>query len=599
MNLNPQQLRAVHHATGPLLILAGAGTGKTRVITERMAHLLDQGVRPENLLGVTFTNKAAAEMRSRLTKMVGRRHRLKHLVVSTFHSLAVRILRRDAARLGYTPGFGICDYGEQAAIVRKALATVRGGATLAVDDVLRRIGAGKNRGLLPEDCRRQAIEEDEMVLAAVYRRYQEALRRQNCLDFDDLLLQTLILFREHEDALTHWRDRFRYIMVDEFQDTNGVQFDLVRLLAAPRDNLCVVGDDDQSIYAWRGAMAGNILKFHDRYPAAVTVTLEQNYRSTTTILAAANAVIRNNGGRREKNLWSDLGQGRRIGLIPYNDQHEEACGIAAAVRTRVAEEGGRLRFGDFAVIIRANAQSRPLEDEFLAARIPFEVIGGQSLFDRKEARDVMSFLSLVANPDADNHLLRVINVPPRGIGGKTVDALSAHAAGNGVRLADLLARPETVPGLTAQATAACRRLADQIAGWRERVREHGFDGLVEYILADTAYQEELAHLYRDPLESASRWREALEVGESLAAFAAANPQADRLAVLAEFLGDAMLAGRQESGRKAPDNAVRIITAHSAKGLEFPVVFIPGLEEEIFPHKNAIEADTVEEERRLF
>ncbi len=594
-HLNPQQRQAVRHVDGPLLILAGAGTGKTRVVTERMAYLLRQGVEPSRLLGVTFTNKAAAEMRERLGKLAGKKAGLKDLLICTFHSLAVRLLRRDARTLGYTPSFSICDYGEQVALVRKAMATVRGGDMPKPEDALSRISSLKNKGVSHEVFARGAVEEDEHALAAVYRRYQESLRRQNCVDFDDLLLQSLVLFDKDPEALDHWRARFRYLMVDEFQDTNQVQFDLVKRLAAPRNNICVVGDDDQSIYAWRGAMAGNILKFHDSFPGAVSVTLEQNYRSTGTILSAANAVIRNNPGRREKNLWSELGQGRAIRVVPNNDQFEEAEAIARFIRER-RDEGGK--WSDFAVIIRANAQSRPLEDEFLAGHIPYQVIGGQSLFDRKEARDVLSFLAVVANPDADNHLLRIINVPPRGIGGKTIDALTAHAMRHNSRVGDLLAHPDKVEGLTPAAKSSLSSFAAQIAGWRSRLRDNGFDGLVRVILEETGYEQELASLYPDPLAAAARWNEALEVGESLSSFAARNGGAPAEEILADFLCDALLAGRQEEKKDAGD-AVRIITAHSAKGLEFPFVFIPGLEEEIFPHKNAIEAETVEEERRLF
>lgn len=591
---------AVRHTGGPLLILAGAGTGKTRVITERMAHLLRQGVQPANILGVTFTNKAAAEMRTRLAALVGRRRDLRDLVVSTFHSLAVRILRRDATKLGYSPGFSICDAGEQTAIVRKAASTVRAGAGLSPEECLSRIGRLKNKGIGPEEFRRAVVDDDEQTLAAVYRRYQEALRRQNCLDFDDLLLQALALFRQFPEVLERWRERFRHILVDEFQDSNPIQFEMVRLLAEPENNLCVVGDDDQSIYAWRGAAAGNILRFSDIYPDSVTVTLEKNYRSTSSILSAANAVIRNNPGRKEKNLWSELGVGEAIRLIPHNDQLEEAARIASAIRERLTEAGGRARFSDFAVIIRANAQSKPLEDEFLAARLPFEIIGGQSLFDRKEVRDVLSFLALVANPDADNQLLRVVNVPPRGIGDKTVDLLSAHANRRQVRLSRLLAEPEQVEGLAKPAAEACRRFAGQIQSWRERLRGGGFADLVRVILEETNYQEELKQLYRDPLQMAARWNEALEVGQSLAAFAGRNPGVGPEEVLADFLAEALLAGKQGDGAdKKRQDAVRIITAHSAKGLEFPVVFVPGMEEGIFPHKNAVEADTVEEERRLF
>ncbi len=598
--LNPQQRQAVEHRTGPLLILAGAGTGKTRVVTERMASMLREGISPANILGVTFTNKAAAEMRERLAALAGKRFNPKELVLSTFHSLAVRVIRRDAVRLGYTPGFSICDYGEQMSVLRKSAATIRGSANVALDDALSRISSLKNRGITPEAFRRDAVDEDELVLHALYRRYQESIKRQNCLDFDDLLLQALTLFREHPDALEYWRARFQYMMVDEFQDTNAVQFEFVRMLASPRNNICVVGDDDQSIYAWRGAMAGNILRFTEYFPGASVVTLEENYRSTSTILSAANAVIRNNSGRREKNLWSALGVGGPIRLIPYNDQFEEADGIVADIVERVKNpEGKRPQLSRFAVIVRANAQSRAFEDAFLAARVPYEVIGGQSLFDRKEARDVLSFLSIIANPEADNQLLRIINVPSRGIGDKTLDALSAHAARSQKRLSEVLADAGQVDGLSKKAIDACSAFAGQIAQWRDRLAAHGFDGLVKAILEEARYEEELAHLYRDPLDSAARWNEALEVGESLAAFAVANPGESPAETLADFLAEASLAGRPADKKKPNPEAVRIITAHSAKGLEFPHVYLPGLEEEIFPHKNAVEEGNVEEERRLF
>ena len=599
-HLNPQQRQAVRHVSGPLLILAGAGTGKTRVVTERMAHLLQNGVKPQNILGVTFTNKAAGEMRSRLAALVQRRVKLSDLVISTFHSLAVRLLRRDAKLLGYTPGFSICDYGEQVSLVRKAAATIRAGTSLKPEDALTRISSLKNKGITPDAFRRDAIDEDELFLHAVYRRYQESLKRQNCFDFDDLLLQALTLFTQHPETLDHWRGRFHHIMVDEFQDTNQVQFSLVQMLASPRDNLCVVGDDDQSIYAWRGAMAGNILKFHTHYPTAVGVTLEQNYRSTSAILSAANAVIKNNSGRREKNLWSDLGHGRPIRLIPHNDQFEEAEAIARAIRERMAEGDRKFAFSDFAVIIRANAQSRPIEDEFMASKIPYQVIGGQSLFERKEARDVVSYLSLIANPDADNHILRIVNTPSRGIGDKSLDLIQAHAVRANTRLSALLAEPGQVDGLGKPAVEACKRFASQIEGWKRRMADHGFSGLVRHILEEINYQEELTHLYPDPLNAAARWNEALEVGDSLESFAQRNEGRQPGEILSDFLCEAMLAGRQDdSSKRDNDNTVRIITAHSAKGLEYPCVFIPGLEEEVFPHKNSIEADTVEEERRLF
>ncbi len=600
-DLNPQQLAAVRHAAGPLLILAGAGTGKTRVVTERIAHLLRHGHRPENILAVTFTNKAANEMRSRLIPLAPKNLGLKELVVSTFHSLAVRLLRRDAPSLGYTPSFAICDYGEQMSLVKKAASTLRASAAPKPEDALRKISALKNKGTTPEQFDRAATDDEELTLAAVYRRYQDALRRQNCFDFDDLLLQALTLLRTNRDALDHWRGRWRHIMVDEFQDTNSVQFELVRLLAAPLDNLAVVGDDDQSIYAWRGAVAGNILRFREHFPQAVEIALEQNYRSTGNILSAANAVIKNNPGRREKNLWSKLGDGKPLRLIPANDQFHEAETVARDIRERVREAGReKSNWNDYAVIIRANSQSRPFEDEFLAGKIPFRVIGGQSLFDRKEARDVLSYLAVAANPEADNQLLRVINVPPRGIGEKTLDQLTAHALKHGRKLQDLLAHPERVEGISAKAGEAMRSFHAQIIRWRKRLDDGGYAGLVADILAESGYRQEVEALYRDPLEAASRWNEALEVGESLESYAQANAAAGPGELLRDFLAEAALAGRQDdSDKKDRENAVRIITAHSAKGLEFPVVYLPGLEEDIFPHKNAVEADDVPEERRLF
>ena len=592
-------MEAAAHREGPLLILAGAGTGKTRVITERLARLMAEGMEPENLLGVTFTNKAAAEMRARLAARMGKTSGLKRLVLSTFHSLAVRILRRDAARLGYTPGFSICDRGEQLALVRKAAATVRGAAGLAPETLLARVGGLKNRGVAPESFARSALEEEELTLAAVYRRYQDGLRRRDSLDFDDLVLQAGNVLRGHPDVLALWSGRFHYLMIDEFQDANQSQFEMMRLLAAPRDNLCVVGDDDQSIYAWRGAMAGNILKFQECYPKARVVTLEQNYRSTSTILAAANAVIRRNSGRREKNLWSAVGEGRPIRLREAADPRDEAAHIAADIRRRLAEDGGRP--SDFAVILRANAQSRPLEDEFLSARLPFEVIGGQSLFDRKEARDALAFLALAANPAAPGPLLRVINVPPRGIGEKTVDAVAGLAARLGRVPFVLLDNPALKEEAGAAQADACRRFAAQIRSWRDGLEKAGLEGLVRRILDDVDYRKELEQLYRDPLDMAARWNQALEVGESLSSFAAARPGEPPAAVLAAFLDEASLSGGagRETDANRKGNAVRLITAHSAKGLEFPHVYIPGLEEDVFPHQNAMEEGGEEEERRLF
>lgn len=601
-NLNPQQADAVRHRTGPMLILAGAGTGKTSVVTERIAGMIRDGIQPKNILGVTFTNKAAAEMRSRLARMIGSRV-AGGVTLSTFHSLCVRIIRRDAGLLGYSPGFSICDQGEQIALARKAAATVHCPDLPGLDAVVQRIGFMKNRGISSERCQREAVEDAENAVAAIYRRYQQALRRQNSLDFDDLLLRALELFDAHPDALEYWRDRFRYVMVDEFQDTNKIQFELVRRLASPRDNLAVVGDDDQSIYSWRGAVAGNILKFHEVYPAAKLVTLEQNYRSTTAILSTANGLIQNNPGRREKNLWSRVGAGKPVLLKVHNDQFDEASAVASAIcAKRDGAEGQRFHYADFAVIVRSNAQTKVFEDEFMASHIPFEVIGGQSVYDHKESRDVLSFLAVTANPDADNQVLRIINVPPRGIGGKTVDLLSEQARKRGVSLFRQLSEAEGMDGLQKAQKEACGRFVGLVEGWRKRLLADGVNGLTQAILEEAGYQEELQELYENPLEAASRWNQAVAVGDGLAAHAERNADehgGDPQQALAAFLQDAMLAAKADGDeRRAGRDEVKIITGHSAKGLEYPYVFIPSLEEDLFPHKRAVEEGNVEEERRL-
>jgi superfamily I DNA/RNA helicase len=597
--LNPRQREAVLHQDGPLLVFAGAGAGKTKVITERIARLVREGVAPENILGVTFTNKAAREMRERVAARLGRRAGLERLILSTFHSLALRIIRRDPEAAGYRPGFAVCDQGEQIAIVRKAASTVRGGAAFKPDDALFRIGKLKSAGSSPRDFERRATEEDEIAMAAIYRRYQDALRRRNALDFDDLLGTALALLRIDGGPGDYWRERFRYIMADEFQDTNAVQFEFVKELALPRDNIAVVGDDDQSIYAWRGALAGSILKFTNVYPSAKTVTLDQNYRSTGHILAAANAVVKNNLSRREKNLWSTLGPGSPVRVEIHGDRHAEAEAIAreivAAVRDGRPE---KRKWADHAVLIRAMSQARPLEDAFLAARIPYEVVGGRSLYDRKEARDVLSFLGAAADPNADHHLLRIVNVPPRGIGGRTFDALANEAARRGWSLYRALSEAGSIEGVAPARAEACAAFARQVAGWHRRLSDRGLDGFVDHILEDSKYEEEVRRLYANPLEAASRWNRAREVADALAAFERQNDGEKTVDTLTHFLQEAALVGKSESG-DGHGQEVRIITVHSAKGLEFPHVFVPGLEDGVFPHKNSLADDNEDEERRLF
>ncbi|MDR3211027.1 MAG: UvrD-helicase domain-containing protein [Planctomycetota bacterium] len=594
-HLNPQQLEAVRHQAGPLMVIAGAGTGKTRVVTERIAALLGKGVRPENILGVTFTNKAAAEMRDRLKRLAGGEASLQQLTLSTFHSLCLRILRRDGEKLGFARDFAITDQGEQLSLVRKAVATVPVPDLPRPPQILSRISLWKNQGLSHRDCTRQAMEAVDMGVAAVYRRYQEQLDRQNALDFDDLILKTLELFQKEETVVNYWRGIFHYLMVDEFQDSNRQQFELVRLLAHPRENLAVVGDDDQSIYSWRGANSANLSQFMETYPQARLITLEQNYRSARGILKVANALINHNPGRREKNLWSDLGVGY-VRLCLHNDQFSQAEAVVKAIRQEFSATG---RFSDFAIIIRASSQSRPFEDELMAGRIPFEVIGGQRFYDRKEARDILSYLAVLAGPSSDNQLLRIINAPPRGIGEQSVDSLRQAGQKQRLSLSHLLAHPEAAQ-LAPPAAASCRQLAATLEKLRRQMRENGLAGLVAAILEDTGYIEEVRHLYKNPLEVASRWAEAREVGDSLVSFAERQPgggKPDSAEMIREFIRETTLLGKADSGQARRDQ-VKIITVHSAKGLEYPFVFIPDLEEGIFPHKNSIEDNSLEEERRL-
>lgn len=591
--LNPQQLEAVKTTEGNLLVLAGAGTGKTRVVTERIAYLLRKGVKPENILAVTFTNKAAGEMKERVAKLAGRKADLSAMIVSTFHSLAVRILREDCAELGYFPGFTIADQGEQFSLVRKAARTVRGGAGVKPEDLLGAIGDLKNRGLLPAAAARAATEPWEHTLASVYRRYQEALKAMNTFDFDDLLLKTLELL-QLPALRQRWGGRFRYVMVDEFQDTNEVQLRLVEALSSVHGNLCVVGDDDQSIYGWRGAVAGNILGFGERFRGAKTVRLEQNYRSVCNILKAANAVIARNEKRNEKNLWSALGDGEKLRLTLAEDQDDEALRVADEIKGRIGREG--LAPSDFAIIVRTNAQTRPFEQELGANRIPYVVVGGQSFFDNKEVKDVVAYLTAVANPRADAALLRILNTPARGIGDRCAEELAKSAAAKGIPFSRALAEAEQVPGLTKKSAAACAAFARELEGWRELARGGGLQKLVERIVADSGYEREVEHLYDDPMQRAARINLALEVGESLRRFLKGSDGAG----LREFLQEAALWGKTEEKKEDADRAaVRIITVHSAKGLEFPVVYLAGVEEGLMPHKTSEEDGSVEEERRLF
>lgn len=589
--LNPRQRQVAEATEGPVLALAGAGTGKTHTVIARIANIISRGIDPENILAVTFTNKAAGELKERLKKTLGSRVDLSKMIASTFHSLCVQIIRRDSEALGYKRSFSIADQGEQYSIVRKAARFVHGCSKLKPDEMLGEISRLKSRGLTPEQFSLRAIEDWEMSLASVYRRYQEALRLRNVMDFDDLLLKALLLLRQHEPARLYWQERFRYIVVDEFQDTSEIQYDLVCLLAGKWRNLCVVGDDDQSIYSWRGAVPRNILEFPQKWSGATVVNLEENYRSTNNILKCANAVIGNNTNRHEKTLWSSLGDGVGVRLLEFEDQDEEAQQIICDISRRIRDDN--LRPKDFAVIVRANALTRPFEAELKIEKIPYEVVGGQSFFDRKEVRDMLSFLSLVANPDDDGALLRVINTPARGIGDKSVERLNQWAVQKRKPLQVALVHAMDIDGIPAVAAKSCLQLAHHISEWKKLHRSAGGDAdLVARIMQDVRYVDEVEHMYDDPLQRGARMELAAEVGDSLRQYLKSGN-------LEQFLQEAMLGWKEKSDKKDDGNTVKLITIHSAKGLEYPIVYIAGVEEKILPHRNSEEENTVDEERRLF
>jgi superfamily I DNA/RNA helicase len=592
--LNPQQEKAVTTVAGPVLVLAGAGTGKTRVVTERIAHLLKhERVRPDRIIAVTFTNKAAGEMTERLARLLGRRQVPRGLVVSTFHSLCNRMLRRDAERLGYSRNFSICDAGDQVALVRRALRNVAGVKKKRPEDILSIISRLKTDGVDPRACERTAVEDDDHAVAVAYRRYQEGLRAADSMDFDDLLVNALALLREHEEVRGYWQDRAAHLLVDEFQDTSAIQFDLLGLLSAKHGNLCVVGDDDQSIYSWRGARPRNIVQFETHFPGATVVRLEENYRSVESILKAANALIAKNEVRVGKTLWSRLGAGDPVAILEAEDEEEEAERVVKRIFRAI--DGGD-RPGEHAILLRTNAQTRGFEEHLRAYRLPYVVIGGQSFYDRKEVRDVLAYLTAADNPAAEAALRRIINVPARGLGPKSVERLVGAARGRNRPLGRILPEAANMTDLPRSAREGAVELDRILARIRQRAQAGEWAGLVDGLLRETGYAGEVESMYDDPLTVSSRLDAARDVGRSLETFRQRNPEAG----LSDFLQEAALVrdADTERDKKAAADAVRLITLHSAKGLEFPHVVLAGMQEGMLPHKNAVEDGDVSEERRL-
>lgn len=598
INLNQEQLQAVKHTEGPLLVLAGAGSGKTRVITCRIAYLLlQQAVLPENILAVTFTNKAAREMGERLEELVGKERR-NGVIVSTFHSLGVRILRQECRYLGYRPNFSIFDSSDQLGLIRQNMREIGAdGKKITPETVHWKISLLKNALILPGDFQPGFSDDVEQLVAQVYPRYQAQLKACNAIDFDDIILLTVHLLQQHPSVLTVWQERFRYLMVDEYQDTNPAQYLFISLLAARSRNLCVVGDDDQSIYGWRGADVRKILAFEEDYCGCRTIKLEQNYRCSGNILSAANQVIRNNPTRKEKTLWTDSGPGNPIYLLVTADEEEEASTVVERIQTERFRRDAP--FGEFCILYRTNAQSRAFEEQLRYESIPYILVGGMRFYDRKEVKDTLAWLKVLANPDDEQSLLRIINFPRRGIGESTVSRVNDWSMAEKVPLFQTLGRVDEVPGLTMAARqkvftfhqllqgecalfANGRRLADKARDLFQRIKiEEELLASVDDLAAGRRKVENVEQIVNSLGSFADR-----TTGATLTAFL------ERLALMDEE-------SDKKDQKEQEQDAVTLMSLHSSKGLEFPHVFLVGLEEDILPHRRSIYEDVaVDEERRL-
>ena len=591
--LNKEQQEAVQCTEGPLLILAGAGSGKTRVLTYRIAHLIeDCGVNPWNILAITFTNKAAGEMRERVDRIVG--YGSESVWVSTFHSACVRILRRYIDRLGYDTNFTIYDTEDQKTVMKDVCRRLELDSKLYKERaVLSVISNAKNEYISPNEFQLQVRGDFRMEkMAQAYLEYQKELKKNNALDFDDLLVKTVELFQSCPDVLESYQERFRYIMVDEYQDTNTVQFKLISILAKKYHNLCVVGDDDQSIYKFRGANIKNILDFEEVFPDAKVVKLEQNYRSTKHILDTANAVIAHNRGRKEKALWTENGEGEPVFFQQFQTGYDEAEYVAGEIRKKV--KNGEGEYKDFAVLYRTNAQSRLFEEKFLYANIPYKLIGGVNFYSRKEIKDILAYLKTIDNGKDDLAVRRIINVPKRGIGNVSLNKVQSYAESMGMSFFEALEDAEHVPGL-GRASIKIQPFVTLIHELRLRLADMSLEELIEEILDRTGYSQELKE--EDTDEAKAR----LENIDEFISKAVSYEEGEEHPSLSGFLEEVALVADIDSLEES-DNRVLLMTLHSAKGLEFPYVFLAGMEDGLFPSYMSIAADNsaeeIEEERRL-
>ncbi len=590
--LNPMQQEAVLHTEGPLLILAGAGSGKTRVLTHRVAHLIgERGVNPWHIMAITFTNKAAGEMRERIDKMVG--FGSESVWVSTFHSTCVRILRRYIDRLGYDTNFTIYDADDQKVLMKDICKRLQIDTKIYKEkSFLGVISSAKDELISPEEFTLRAagdfVKERQ---AAVYREYQAALHKNNALDFDDLLVKAVELFRNDREVLDYYQERFHYIMVDEYQDTNTAQFHLIKLLAGKYQNLCVVGDDDQSIYKFRGANIKNILNFEEVYPEAKVIKLEQNYRSTQNILNAANGVIAHNVGRKSKKLWTDNDEGEKINFSQFETGYEEAEYIAGDIQRKVRE--GNCNYGECAILYRTNAQSRLFEEKFVVSNIPYRIVGGINFYARKEIKDLLAYLKTIDNGKDDLAVRRIINVPKRGIGATTLGRVQVYAEEHNLSFYDALRQADDITSL-GKAGAKIKPFVNLIQTMRSKLEYLGVSDLLQEIIEETGYVAELEA--EDSDEAQAR----IENIDELISKAVAYEVSEETPTLSGFLEEVALVADIDTLQEGSDYVV-LMTLHSAKGLEFPNVYLTGMEDGIFPGYMSIVSDDpseIEEERRL-
>ena len=591
--LNDMQSAAVQQTEGPLLLLAGAGSGKTRVLTHRIAYLIEEkGVAPYNILAITFTNKAAGEMRERVDRIVS--FGAESVWVSTFHSLCVRILRRFIDKLGYETNFTIYDSDDQKAVVKACLKKLNMDPKQYPErGMISEISKAKERFISPDEYDREASGNyRKMQTARVYQEYQAKLKQSNALDFDDLLFKTVELFQFYPEILDNYQEKFRYIMVDEYQDTNHIQFLLIKQLASKYRNLCVVGDDDQSIYKFRGANIYNILNFEEEYPEAKVIKLEQNYRSTKNILAAANGVISQNEGRKEKALWTELPEGDKVSFSLYDTEYQEAEAVASEIAGQHKNEGRAYNY--FAILYRTNAQSRVFEERLLMKNIPYQIIGGQNFYGRREVKDLICYLKLVDNGRDDMAVRRIINVPKRGIGAASVDKIQSYADTYEMSLFDAMFEASNVPGLN-RAVQKVERFTGLIQDFRDMLEEGILlSELYDVILERTGYWDELVAEHTE--EAEGRMENLIELKNKIVKYEEEAEQPS----LSELLEEIALVAEVDNIEESEER-VLLMTLHSAKGLEFPCVFLGGMEDRLFPSGMALNSDdpdAVEEERRL-